>query len=527
MLVGIPIENYTKEEQLSAAKKILFGKSKSKKREINQEKIKITDDLLRNAISENRYKKSDFVRYAGKNMLSKQILLRWLSKDGVAMDTITNPYNSDELIDPQTIIDYILDNPSNKRKGYLNGINDLNEVNKKFNELVLTKKTTLKKFVFGYPTKLFLDAGFENLPIELLVKKLYDKSKQKNHIYDLQLLKDLVKNFFNPKMIFKSSTVKDTFLVMVDNKQGENNFVVVVKNLKDKIEINSILSIYPRAKSQIESAIRGGYLLYERKKTTDISSKQPLNATDLTQPVSGSATKVKKKKKTAKKRTVKTQPTLYGLENITKIEPKEIIDLSPSGELGQFLTGYEPSEYAVIIKGDKGAGKSRLLHQLMNLFAGMSKKIAFLSLEMDKSTAIAQQLVKEYISGKNQSNILCTSQIPTIEELSKIASSGQFEVIAIDSFNKIKDFNQKNFEELRKKYPKIIWLVIFQSTTGKVIRGGNMPEYDCSVVIQINTGGNAVLEKNRYGETNKIYNVFTQKINNYGNNQENNAENNA
>lgn len=39
-----------------------------------------------------------------------------------------------------------------------------------------------------------------------------------------------------------------------------------------------------------------------------------------------------------------------------------------------------------------------------------------------------------------------------------------------------------------------------------------MPEYDAGTVIQVNKGGLAECEKNRYAPTDKIYDVFTKSL---------------
>ena len=114
------------------------------------------------------------------------------------------------------------------------------------------------------------------------------------------------------------------------------------------------------------------------------------------------------------------------------------------------------------------------------------------------------------MSAKGLENIDITSEQLSYEQLNKICK--QYDMVAIDSWTKLKAIEQNDFDRLQKENPRTIILSIFQSTTGKVTRGGNMPEYDAGVVIQVNKGGFAECEKNRYAPCDKIYNVFDKSL---------------
>lgn len=179
------------------------------------------------------------------------------------------------------------------------------------------------------------------------------------------------------------------------------------------------------------------------------------------------------------------------------------------GELGKLIGGYERDRFAIVLRGEKGAGKTRLLCQLLDLFVSDKLKALFLSLEVSPQSELFGNYIS-YIHKSNLKNVSVSGEcdIKSLEEYCKI-----YDVIAIDSWGKLQDLaSQEDFGRLVEKYPNIVWLCIFQSTTAGTARGGIMSEYDSSIVIQVAKGGNAECEKNRYNSCDLIYNVFDKKI---------------
>jgi len=201
-------------------------------------------------------------------------------------------------------------------------------------------------------------------------------------------------------------------------------------------------------------------------------------------------------------------PADFGLTNINTFKPSTTYKLR--GAIGEFLGEYDRKHYSIVLRGDKGAGKSRLLYQLMNAFADKVLKIAFLSLEMSADSSVSQRYKEEYITPENLKRIDTTEQPMSFDQLNHICKA--YDVVCIDSWNKLRGMGQEDFDRLQKLNPKTIIIAIFQSTTGKVARGGNMPEYDAGVVIQVNKGGFAECEKNRYAPCDKIFSVFDKKM---------------
>lgn len=180
------------------------------------------------------------------------------------------------------------------------------------------------------------------------------------------------------------------------------------------------------------------------------------------------------------------------------------------GDLGKFIGAFDRNQFSIVLRGDKGAGKSRLLYQLINAFAAKGLKVGFYSLEMGTQSSVTQRYKAEYLKRNNLLRIDINTDSPDYVQLS--AACKQYDVVAIDSWTKLKDVRQNDFDRLQKENPNTVIVAVFQSTTGKVTRGGNMPEYDGGIVIHVKTGGIAECEKNRYAATDKEYSVFEQKL---------------
>ncbi|RSK24180.1 hypothetical protein [Hymenobacter metallilatus] len=188
--------------------------------------------------------------------------------------------------------------------------------------------------------------------------------------------------------------------------------------------------------------------------------------------------------------------------------------LALPGDLGRFVGVIERHEYALVLRGDKGAGKTRLLYQLKNLFASVGLSVASFSLEIDKNSTVVAKNTAAYIAPANRVRIKIASEVP--QGLATIRQAAEhFDVVAIDSWSKIPGTSPTDFDALRKAYPRTVFLVIFQSTTAGTARGGSSSEYDASAVCQVDLPGIAHFEKNRYatGPADELrYDVNEQRL---------------
>jgi len=382
------------------------------------------------------------------------------------------------------------------------GINDINERFNKDLKAYFNNKHFEQQFNLGKINQL---KGVLLPNKEIFLRKSTLTKKVKKHNLTFEQLKDLPKNLNNPLMVFESLKNNDSFIFVVEkeNHEGVISCVINLNQKINKIEVNEIISIGGRNIEQLIIWQEKNKLRYiETKKTKEYFSDSRFNSLQSKTFLSSIGTNINKPIEKAKK----TPKILNGFIQIDKVKKGKKLLLN--GEIGDFLGGYERLNYSIVLRGDKGAGKSRFLYQLMNAFADKKHKVGFLSLEMSPNSTISEAYRNEYINKKNLKRIEVSGESVNYDQLNALAK--QFDVLAIDSWTKLEGLEQKDFDRLQKANPETMFLVIFQSTTGKVARGGNMPEYDASCVIQVNTGGIAVCEKNRFASTDKEFSVFNK-----------------
>ncbi len=187
-----------------------------------------------------------------------------------------------------------------------------------------------------------------------------------------------------------------------------------------------------------------------------------------------------------------------------------------SGDIGRLLGNMERYELAISVEGDQGSGKTQLAFQLADAFADKGDKVGIFELEMSANSAPVKTLKDTHIKPENQSKILITDKAPKgVDTVSEYAE--KFDVIIIDSWGKL-EASSKLFDSLRRAYPNTIFIVLFQRTAAKVIRGGTAPLYDAGINIVVNKFDDgfvnnwATTTKNRYGESGLKYNIYRKKL---------------
>ena len=186
------------------------------------------------------------------------------------------------------------------------------------------------------------------------------------------------------------------------------------------------------------------------------------------------------------------------------------------GERGKLLGNLGQVDCSITIRGDQGAGKSQLMWQLVDDFAEIGKNVAVVSPEMNGSSPTISKYRDKYIKPKNQNKVLFTDKKLTVKAIKDLSNA--FDVVFVDSFNQLENYEQSQFDWLCKQLPNKCIVGLFQSTTGGEMRGGNKPEFDAYVNIEVVKvddsfiNNYAVCTKNRFGGTGAKYNVSTQKI---------------
>ena len=151
-----------------------------------------------------------------------------------------------------------------------------------------------------------------------------------------------------------------------------------------------------------------------------------------------------------------------------------------------------------------------MTYQIMNTFALAGFTCGCFSLEMGKNSNIVSEMKNTYLHPTIAHNIQIAETCSGIKDVEQAAKL--FDVVVIDSWGKIPDVKPTDLDYLRKNYKNTMFVFIFQSTTNGTARGGSMSEYDAGIVIQIDTGGIAYCEKNRYNGENLKYLVFEQRL---------------
>jgi hypothetical protein len=164
------------------------------------------------------------------------------------------------------------------------------------------------------------------------------------------------------------------------------------------------------------------------------------------------------------------------------------------------------------MRGEKGAGKSRLQYQILNLFAFLGLNCALFSLEIDKNSSVVSDYTRDYIDAPNRARVKIASEAPGGLKAIREAAA-KFDVVAVDSWGKIADVQPTDFDAIRKEFPATLFVVIFQSTSNGTARGGPSAEYDASAVCQVNLPGLAEMEKNRYAKQAADYYQFDVNAN--------------
>lgn len=111
-------------------------------------------------------------------------------------------------------------------------IHSVEDINRKFNEELKRQiEGTLPKghiYKSGFPCEILKSTGFPDLPIELSSTRLEEKSKQRNHQFDIIDVLDLVNALQRPVGVFSYGDRFKSQNVIIDIQRDYKNFVVGV-----------------------------------------------------------------------------------------------------------------------------------------------------------------------------------------------------------------------------------------------------------------------------------------------------------
>lgn len=165
-------------------------------------------------------------------------------------------------------------NKGKKRNKASRSTTDVEQVNDRFNtELQRQIDGTLPKghvYQLGMPSEIFKATGIPNLPIQMSATKLFDKSTNYGHDYNLKEVKDFVKALHNPLAVFAYGDKTKAQNIIIEIQSSGKNFVVGLA-LRPKVdnvilEINSVRNVFPKDNAEWLNWINQGKALYLDKK---------------------------------------------------------------------------------------------------------------------------------------------------------------------------------------------------------------------------------------------------------------------
>ena len=205
----------------------------------------------------------------------------------------------------------------------------------------------------------------------------------------------------------------------------------------------------------------------------------------------------------------KSTPSFVGSYSAAEIMKMKFPGTWLDGELGKFLGKLVRVQCAIALTGDSGAGKTTFSYQLANAFLDKGMRVGYFSLESG-FTEKMQELLEYYEMDKKKFEAYDTA---TLEDV--LEKSGKYDCVIIDSFKSISS-NNKDFERLRKAFPKVYFIVIFQKNAKGTIKGGTDIKFDCSAKIDIKLTKKrhriAFMEKSRFDAENFVFSIDNNKL---------------
>lgn len=187
------------------------------------------------------------------------------------------------------------------------------------------------------------------------------------------------------------------------------------------------------------------------------------------------------------------------------------------GDIGLFLGQVEKKPvHSVVttIDAEQGAGKTRLVFQIMNALAGMGMKCLFYSLEEHPQSKLFKDKVNQYIDPSNLANISVIDEVVSWENEKALIEAS--DAIFFDSFQKLPKIDLDR--DIRKAFNSKLFYVIYQQTGTKTMRGGSEAAFDGDQILKIKKHDNykenyAFANKNRYQNDPEIkFNIYKGEL---------------
>ena len=189
------------------------------------------------------------------------------------------------------------------------------------------------------------------------------------------------------------------------------------------------------------------------------------------------------------------------------------------GDIGRFLGQVEKKPVHSVVTtldAEQGAGKTRLLFQVMNVMAGMGLNCLFISLEEHPASKLFRDKVQQYIDPANLERI---SAIDEVEDWQKVRGNIEAaDIIFVDSFQKLPPKLDLD-KDIRKAFNGKWFFIIYQQTGTKGMRGGSKAAFDGDQILKVSKdpedyrNNYVYANKNRYNDAPDLkLNIFTGKL---------------
>lgn len=235
------------------------------------------DELLKKAIEEqdvNLHKvKEEVEKVSDEEAELRDVLVETMQEAGIEVVT--------DNTEAQRVLDKI-----NGKNELDNEARQIDEVNNKFNkELQEQIDGTLAKdhtYQLGRPSEILQSAGIPNLPIELKASRLNTKSKQDNHPFELENVKDLVKALQKPLAIFEYGDKTKAQNIIIEIQKDGKNFLIGISISPFDLQINDVRGIFPKDNSEWLNWITQGKALYlDKKRIQTLIDQQRINLAEV------------------------------------------------------------------------------------------------------------------------------------------------------------------------------------------------------------------------------------------------------
>ena len=141
-------------------------------------------------------------------------------------------------------------------------------------------------YELGMPGQILRSTGIADLPIQLNSSRLLEKSTKKDHSYNLNEVKNLVKELNNPIAVFTYGNKNKAQNIILEIQSNEKNFLVGLSIRPDVeeivYEINSIRNVFPKDNDEWLNWIQQDKALYlDKKRIQDLINQQRINLAEV------------------------------------------------------------------------------------------------------------------------------------------------------------------------------------------------------------------------------------------------------